>query len=118
MALYTSLPLYQVAYQLLGVSVDYVQNMPRAFKASIGMRLSGLCVEIVLLICKANSALNKLPHLDALLERNEELQILLRLCQDKRFISKPQYANAVELTTSVGRQVNGWRRKYATAPAM
>lgn len=115
MAQYTHLPLYKVAQELLSASVDYVQNMPRAFKSVIGGRVSELCVEIVLLICKANSAIHKAPHLDTLLERNEELQILLRLCQDKRFISKTQYANAIELTASVGRQVNGWR-KHAASP--
>jgi hypothetical protein len=115
MALYTQLPVYKVAYELLNVAVDYVQNMPRAFKAAIGSRVRDLCVDIVLLILKANCARNKSPHLDTLLERNEELQLLLRLCQDKRFISKTQYAKAVELTASVGRQINGWR-KHAASP--
>jgi hypothetical protein len=117
MALHTNLPIYKVAYDLLGVSVDYVTNMPRAFKAAIGGRVSGLCVEIVLLIFRANCARNKTPHLDVLLERVEELQLLLRLCCDKRFISPKQYATAVELTTSVGKQANGWRKHYAASPA-
>jgi hypothetical protein len=38
MALHTSLPIYKVAYDLLSVATDYVQNMPRAFKAAIGGR--------------------------------------------------------------------------------
>ena len=117
MALHTQLPIYKVAYDLLNVAVDYVQNMPRPFKAAIGGRVRDLCIDLVLLIFKANCAQNKRPHLDVLLERCEELQLLLRLCVDKRFISRSQYANAVELTTSIGKQATGWRKHYAVSPA-
>lgn len=116
MALYTSLDIYKTAYELLNIAVDYVQHMPRPFKAAIGGRVRDLCIDIVLLIFKANCARNKAPALEMLLERNEELQLLLRLCQDKRYISRPQYAKAVALTTSVGKQANGWKRPYATSP--
>lgn len=118
MAIHTQLPIYKVAYDLLNVAVDYVQSMPRPFKLAIGGRVSGLCVEVVLLIFRANCARNKTPHLDTLLERVEELQLLLRLCQDKRFISRGQYARAVELTTSVGKQAHGWRKHHAAPPAI
>lgn len=116
MALHTNLPIYKVAYDLLSVAVDYVQNMPRPFRAAIGGRVRDLCVDVVLLIFKANCAREKTPYLEALLEQLEELQLLLRLCQDKRFISKPQYAKAIELTNSVGKQANGWRKHYAASP--
>lgn len=115
MAIYSQLPIYKVAYDLLSVATDYVQNMPRPFKAAIGGRMRDLCVELVLLIFKANCARDKAPHLETLLERLEETQLLLRLCQDKRFISRAQYAKAVELTTSVGKQANGWKKLYASS---
>lgn len=116
MALHTQLPIYKVAYDLLSISTDFVQNMPRSVKVVLGSRLRDLCLELVTLILRTNCAKNKVPHLDTLLERLEETQLLLRLCQDKRFISIKQYAKAVELTNSVGRQANGWRKSYATSP--
>lgn len=116
MALSKELPIYKAAYDLLSVSVDYVVNMNRAFKGAIGGRLSELCIEVVLQILKANSARDKAPHLEVLLERVSELELLLRLCVDKRLISKLQYAKAIELTASVGKQANGWRRHHATSP--
>ena len=115
MALHTKLPIYKVAYDLVGVAVDYARNMPRDVKHVIGVRVRDLALDVVLMILRANCASDKAPYLDALLEQLEELQLLLRLCQDKRFISKEQYARAVELTTSVGKQANGWRRHYAAA---
>ena len=116
MAIHTQLPIYKVAYDLLSVSTDYVQNMPRPFRASIGNRVRELCVDLVLLIFKANCARAKAPHLELLLERVEELNLLLRLCRDKRFISTGQYAKAIEFTTSVGKQANGWRKAHGTSP--
>lgn len=111
----TKLPIYKVAYDLLSVAVDYAQNIPRPFRA-IGDRVRDLCIDVVLLIVKANSAAQKTPYLDVLLEQVDELNLLLRLCQDKRFISKPQYAKAIELTRSVGAQAYGWRKHYAVSP--
>lgn len=117
MALHQQLPIYKVAYDLLSVATDYVINMPRPIKAALGNRVTGLCVDVVLLIAKANSVRDKGPCLATLLERTEELNLLIRLCQDKRYISKVQYAKAVELTASVSKQANGWRKHNASSPA-
>ncbi|ENO76551.1 hypothetical protein B447_17446 [Thauera sp. 27] len=110
MALHTTLPIYKVAYDLLDAITDLAKNMPRDFKASIGGKLRDECVEIVVLIFRANTARAKAPHLEALIERLQVTELLLRLGRDKRLISTGQYAKAVELTTSIGRQAGGWRR--------
>lgn len=117
MALHTSLPIYKVAYDLLGMATDYVIHMPRPIKTALGNRVTKLCVDMVLLIAKANSVRDKGPHLATLLECTDELNILLRLCRDKRFISIGQYAKAIELTASVGKQANGWRKTHGMSPA-
>lgn len=113
MARYQHLEIFKAAYDLLGMIVDLTANLPRPMKPTLGMRMQQLCTKITLRISKANSARDKAPHLDQLLTRKEELELLLRVCVDKRFISKPQYANAIELTSSVGKQANGWKR-YAS----
>ena len=110
MALHTNLPIYKVAYDLLGVIADLSKNMPRDFKASIGGKLRDECVEIVVLIFRANVAKEKAPHLGALIERLQVTELLIRLSRDKRLISTGQYAKAIELTNSVGKQAGGWRR--------
>lgn len=60
----------------------------------------------------------RVPYLTALLEQVSELELLLRLCMDKRFISKAQYAKGIELTTSVGKQATKWKQHYATSPVI
>ncbi|QEZ47215.1 four helix bundle protein [Cupriavidus oxalaticus] len=116
MAIHTNLPIYKVAYDLLDAATELAKNMPRDFKASIGGKLRDECIEIIVLIFRANTAREKAPHLMDLVERLQVAELLLRLSVDKRLISKPQYAKAVALTNSIGKQANGWRRS-ASSPA-
>lgn len=116
MALTTTLPIYKVAYDLLDTITDLSKNMPRDFKLSIGGKLRDECVEIVTLIFRANVAIDKSVHLEGLLERLQVSELLLRLSKDKRLISIKQYAKAVELTNSVGKQATGWKRSKTRQP--
>lgn len=116
MALHTELDIYKPAYRLMDVAVDYVVNIPRSVKHSIGTRLIDLCVEMMLLILKTNCTRNlkdRVPHLDKLLECKEETGMLLRLCKDKQFISVDQHAIALELVISIGKQAMAWRNQCA-----
>jgi hypothetical protein len=115
MAIHTNLPIYKVAYNLLDVVTELVKHMDRNFKRSIGEKISNECIEIVVLVFRANVAQDKEPHLIELLERVQVINLMLRLGHDKKVISRPSYAKAVELTTSIGKQANGWRRA-ATRP--
>ena len=110
MALHTNLPIYKVAYDLLDTITDLAKNMPRDFKASIGGKLRDECIEILTLIFRANVARDKTPHLGTLIERLQVTELLLRFSRDKRLISTGQYAKAIELTQSIGKQAGGWRR--------
>ncbi|HCN89486.1 MAG TPA: four helix bundle protein [Oxalobacteraceae bacterium] len=114
MALHSSLPIYKVAYDLLDAATDMTKNMPRDYKASIGGKIREECVELMVLIFRANTARDKAPHLTSLLERVQVAELLIRLSKDKRFISVGQYANAIKLTSEIGKQANGWR-KYAAS---
>ena len=115
MALHTELEIYKAADGLLSVATDYVKNMPRSIKPVLGVHLNRLSIGLVLLIARANAARNKVPLLEELLERRLEIEILLRLCRDKRYISVSQYSRAIEYTTSVGKQANGWKKSQLAA---
>ena len=116
MALHTELPIYKVAYDLLDAITDLAKNMPRDFKQSIGGKLRDECIAIVVLVFRANTHRDKEPHILSLIERLQVIELMLRLSRDKRLISTGQYAKAIELTNSVGKQANGWRRN-AMSPA-
>ena len=110
MALHTQLPIYKVAYDLFDTIMVLAKNMPRDFKQSIGAEINRECLRVVVLIARANSARDKAPYLNELIERLQVAELMLRLSMDKRLISKTAYAQAIELTTSIGKQANGWRR--------
>lgn len=115
MATHTTLPIYKAAYDLLGLSSDMVKNMNRDYKRTIGDKISIECIEITVLVFRANVAKNKEPHLMELLERLQVAELLIRLAMDKRLISPSAYAKAIEKSTSIGKQANGWR-KSASRP--
>jgi hypothetical protein len=115
MALHTSLPIYKVTYDLLTAVTASTRSMPRDFKTSIGGKLREECVELVVLIFRANVARDKVVHLTTLLERLQVAELLLRLSKDMRLISVGQYAQAIELTQQIGKQANGWRKSALPA---
>jgi len=111
MALHTDLPIYKVGYDLLGVAVDSIKDMPRDVKQALGSKIRDECIDSMLLIRKANIAADKEPHLLSLLERLEVVELLVRVSRDKRFITTKRYAAVIELTQRIGKQANGWRNQ-------
>lgn len=116
MALHHELPIYKVAYDLLSLATDITRNIPRDLKAGLGAKMRDECIELLVLIARANAARDKAPHLVEIVERVQVVDFLLRIFKDKRFIGVKQHADAIQLTGSVGKQANGWK-KNATAPA-
>jgi hypothetical protein len=116
MALHTDLTIHKTAYDLLDAIMDLAKNMPRDFKALIGAELRKECIAILVLIFRANCAREKETFILSLIERLQVAELLIRFSRDKRLISTGQYATVIKLTTSIGRQANGWR-KSATSSA-
>jgi len=117
MALHTDLAIYKVAYDLFRDVTALTRNMPRDFKLSLGGRIRDEALAIVVLIFRANVARDKVPHISDLLERVQVVELLLRLSRDMQFISTKQYAQAIQLTSSVSKQGHGWRKHSASSPA-
>lgn len=116
MALHTDLEIHKVAEELLGLSLDLVRNIPRDLKQVVGAKIRDECLQVLVLIGRANMTREKLPHINLLLESIWMLNYLLRALTNRGFISKGQHAKAMKMTASVGRQANAWK-KSATAPA-
>ena len=117
MALHTELPIHKVAYDLMAVAIEAARNMPRDVKQLMGGKIRDLCLELLGLIYQANVARDKVPAIDALRGRLQDVEVLLRLSVDLRYITRPAYARAIEHTTRLGKQATGWRRSSAPSPA-
>lgn len=116
MALHTDLEIHKVAEELLGLSLDLVRNIPRDLKQVVGAKIRDECLQVLVLIGRANMTRDKLPQINQLLESIWMLNYLLRALTNRGLISKGQHAKAMKMTASVGRQANAWK-KSATAPA-
>ena len=116
MALHSELPIYKVAYDLLMHVARISRSIPRDFKQSIGGKVRDECVEVSVLIFRANVARDKAPHLTQLIERLQVAELLLRLARDLQLIATSQYATAIALTQSIGKQATKWKRSSAASP--
>lgn len=116
MALHHELPIYKTAYDLLGLTVDLTGNLPRNLKRHVGDAVLEGCVEMMKLTFRANVARDKVEHIEKLLEELEAVNLWLRVLKDRHLISVGQYAKAIELTTSIGKQAGGWK-KHSASPA-
>ena len=117
MAMHTELAIYNAAMGLLHMATNLTRNIPRDLKQQLGRRVTDECIDVLMLIARANATKDKRPHLTELVEKVQVIELLMRLFKDNRFISVPQHAKAIEVTTSIGKQANAWKRSTPTAPA-
>jgi hypothetical protein len=108
MGIHSDTDIYKATYSLLQYVMLLVKNMPRDFKQALGAELRDECIKITVLILRANTAQDKTPHLSEIRERHQVVELLIRLSRDLKLISQRQYAEAIEMTGSIGKQANGW----------
>lgn len=105
MAQYQHLPIYRITYELLQKAVLTIKEFPRDYKFTIGQQLQETIVGLVVLIYKANTAkAERLIYVEQLLERIQVAELLIRLSQDMKLISKKDYGALVEMTQSLNKQ--------------
>ena len=83
----------------------------RYHKYTLGSELRALAHKIVLLVVKANNALDKKELLKELLDAQEEMKIIIRLSKEvKAFHSFNSFETCIRYLDSVIRQSAGWLR--------
>ena len=121
MALTTDLDIYKQASGLLSLAIDVQAQIPRAFRASMGCRIADECVELLVLIGRANAARtgpSRAAHIDALLEHLEVARFLLRAAHDhkQRLISTSLWTRSIALTDNISKQAHGWLKSARQRP--
>ncbi|MGI4815882.1 MAG: four helix bundle protein [Janthinobacterium lividum] len=116
MAIHTETAIYKAALDLTRLSSQLVAQMPRNHRAVDGALLVGNSRALLKHVRRANMATDKIPHIDALLERLADLQTDLRVCTDLRLITQRNFSKAAALSISVGKQAGGWKKKSASRP--
>ena len=120
MAITQHLPIYKLASDLTSLAADLTKNMPRDFKRTLGEKVLVECIDVSILIFRANvaEAQARVAHIQHILERTQVIELMLRLAVDKRLISTGQYARSIEITDQLGRQATGWKKYAVASPAV
>ena len=67
MAQYQHLPIYKQTYDLLLRTMTATKDFPREYKYSLGQKIKDELMELVVLIYRANSAIDKRQHIESIL---------------------------------------------------
>ena len=108
MAQYQHLPIYKLTYDILLRTMIATKDFPREYKHTLGQKIKDELMELVILIYRANSAINKQQHIESIMERIQAIQLLMRLSHDMKILSRKHYAALSEMTDSLGKQAQGW----------
>ncbi len=108
MAQYQHLPIYKQTYDILLRTMVATKDFPREYKFTLGQKIKDELIELVILIYRANSAIDKKQHIESILERVQAIQLLMRLSHDMKILSRRHYAALSEMTDSLAKQAQGW----------
>jgi len=107
-AQYQHLPIYKQTYDILLRTMVATKNFPREYKFTLGQKLKDELMELIVMIYRANSATNKIQHIEWILERIQAIQLLMRVGHDAKILARSHYAALAEMTDNLGRQAQGW----------
>lgn len=115
MALYTALPVYKVAYDLLIEIFKRTGLFAREYKHTVGERLKNEALELITNIYKANKNQKekRLGHIAGAQENIETIRLLLRLTKDLGVIGNKPFIFLNGKVEDVSVQLAGWH-KYMT----
>jgi len=105
-------PIYPATHDLLDWLVPHLEHWPRPQRFLLARQVMESATSFYRLILRARKA-GLAARADALLEADAELETLkalLRLGQERRYMSRGQYEHVSRLVSDVGRQLGGWRR--------
>ena len=97
-------------YDLVRELTQRVGKFPRDHKFLLGDRVLNNAYDVLDLLIEAKYSRNKVPLLDRVNVRLEQMRFQVRLAHDEKLISTHQYEVASRLVNEVGRLVGGWRR--------
>ena len=114
MAQYEHLPIYKAAFDLLLYLEKIVKNFSRYNKYTHGTALRELSREALVLIIRANNSAEKLPVLEELRIRLEELKTVIRICKEvSAFPNFNSFETSINQVINLSKQNEGWMRNLS-----
>lgn len=114
MAQYEHLPIYKAAFDLSIYFEGIVKNFSRYHKYTHGQALRNLSREALMLIVRANNTRDRLPVLEDIRIKLEELKVVIRICKEVRaFPNFNSFEVSVNQIVNIARQNEGWVRSLS-----
>lgn len=114
MALSEDLKISDAMYRLLNKIIDARVHFPKEFRYEFASDVISCALDCMKYIRYANSDMYPPRRADNLMRLRCELDnlgVLLRICQERKFISVKMAADITLLLASVGKQATGWYKK-------
>ena len=113
MALTTELAIYKQMYALLNHIIDACEHFPKMYKYSFGEKLMMTGIECCELIQNANFTWKEEREFyqRQFSIKFQSLQLILRICRDRRIVNERKFCEMLELAGSIGRQATAWRNQ-------
>lgn len=110
MAIYTQLPIYHAAYNLLLSVNRMLPDLPRICRYTIGQDVTHDLMEILTLIYRASRSPAKSLMIGQMRDILQQVQVRFRLLSDMRSLSMNHYAVLIEQTESMSKQMAAWEK--------
>lgn len=109
MARYDHLPLYKATLDFAVYVERIVSDFSRYHKYTLGSELRSLSHRMVVIVIRANSAVDKKPILGELSELIEETRVLVHISKEvKAFHNFNSFEVCVRQLDGIGKQCWGW----------
>ncbi len=114
MARYEHLPIYKAAFDLVLYFEKIVAHFSRYNKYTHGTTLRNLARDVIMIIVRANNSVEKLPHLEQLRLKLEELKVEIRICKELcAFANFNSFEASINQVIDISKQNEGWIRSLS-----
>lgn len=110
MALHHQTPIYIRMQELIRLVYSLSVHIAREYKYTLMQDVKRDVMNLTRYVFRANTSMNKRPHLEALTDEFEFVKMELRLCFDLKLIGVEKQAQVIRLLDDIGRQITGWRK--------
>lgn len=88
-----------------------VEKFPRSHRLTVGDRIVGEALELLMTLVDASYSRDKRGHLLAANSRLNRLRYLLRIAKDLRLLSLDGWSFSAESLDEIGRMIGGWLKQ-------
>lgn len=108
-------PIYVATHDMLDWLVHHLEGWPRPQRFFLARQVLEIATAFYRLLLRARKVVGPARE-EALLEADVELETLkalLRLGQERRYMSLSQYEHVSGMLSTIGQQLGGWRKAAA-----